>query len=384
MSAWLTLAAVVLAAGQVELRRGEAELPPGAVVTSVTQDGVTLSVPGEAGGKQPVVLGWQSIRAVHGPMEAEARPYAELADKAWRASSRIKRGDFVMAEPLLDELFPLVAGRSGPTAMMVCDGLLRCRLKRGARVGAIEAWLAGFAARGEGGVSGDTALIDPATGLAPSLPPVWIGTAGLQVWAAAAPRLDPAAGPAGVLEVLYRQAARFECGMPVTLPVAPTDAPGARLVWEIVAARAGEPERRREARQALAARVVDKPGGWEEAWCRAGLGRSLLREESVESRRLGVVELLHLPARLAEQSPYLAGIALAEAAVEVKAEGADEAAWRLRSELTARYPDHPALQWEALRGWAAPARPVGEPKKTEADQKEVPDGEGPVEGAGGS
>ncbi|MCC6676862.1 MAG: hypothetical protein IT436_06940 [Phycisphaerales bacterium] len=389
MSVWLCVLAAVM--GQVELRRGEAELPAGAVVTAVSIDGVTLSAPGEAGGVRTLVLGWQSVRAVKGEFEDEARAYSELADKAWRASSRLQRGDVVMAEPVLDELFPRLAGRSGPTALMVCDGLLRCRLRRGAQVGAIEAWLAGVSARaglagsmGNGsGPGGDLgALLDARTGLTPALPPVWIGAAGVQVWALAAPRFESAGGAAAELEVLYRQAARFECGLAVTLPGEAPENDGVRLVWEMVQARAGEAEARRAARQALAQRFLQSPGTWQEAWCRAGLGRSMLRETSVETRRLGIVELLHLPARLADQSPYLTGIALAEAAAEVRREGDDEAAWRLRSELIAKYPDHPALQWEALRGWAAPAKAAGEARRGAGERKQSeevggPDGEGP-------
>jgi len=371
MSAWLVALAAVVTAGQVELRRGVAELPDGTVVTAVSSEGVRVLVPGEAGPARPAVLGWHEVRAVGGEFAEPSHAFAALADKAWRAHSRLHRGDLVMAEPLLEELFPVVAGQGGPTARMVCDGLLRCRLRRGARVGAIEAWLAGVAAQ-EGSTSPEgNGLIDAATGLVPALPPVWIGTAGLQVWAAGEPRMS--GSPGAALEELYRQAARFECGLPVALAESPPEEPGARLVWEIVQARAGGSEARAEARRALAARIVENPGGWREAWCRVGLGRSMLRETSLDTRRLGVVELLHLPARLADDSPYLAGVALAESAVELRRQGAEEAAWRLRSELTAGYPDHPALQWEALRGWAAPARPA----KAASPPKEAPQEAGP-------
>lgn len=365
MSAWVLAMAGVMAAGQVDLRRGAPEVPAGAKVTAVGIEGVTLSSPGD-GGSRATVLGWQDVRSVGGEFADQSREFADLADRAWRANSRLRRGDVVMAEPVLEELFTRLAGRSGPTALMVCDGLLRCRLRRGAQVGAIEAWLAGVSARAAGPASGDaatrdpSALIDARTGLSPPLPPVWIGAAGVQVWAAASARFQDAAGTAGTLESLYRQSARFECGLPVALGSEPPSEDAVRLVWEIVQARAsGDAEVRRAARQALAERVVSGPdvaGTWREAWCRVGIGRSMLRESSLDTRRLGIVELLHLPARLSEESPYLTGIALAEAAVELRREGGDEAAWRLRSELAAKYPDHPALQWEALRGWAAPPR----------------------------
>lgn len=377
MSAWVAMAAAVLSAGQVELRRGAAELPAGAVVTAVSVEGVTVSAAFDGGPAREQMLGWQSVRAVRGELSGPAGAFAGLADRAWRAHARLERGDVVMAEPVLEELFPELAGRGGPTALMVCDGLLRCRLRRGAQVGAIEAWLAGVSARAAGSEmsfwagSESGALIDSRTGLAPALPPVWMGAAGVQVWAAAPARFE---GAAGQLEAMYRRAARFESGLTVQAPGGAPEAEGARLVWEMVEARVGEPEARRAARQALGERISQRPGGWEEAWARAGLGRSMLREGPEETRRLGVVELLHVPARLSDQSPYLAGIALAEAAVEVRRMGDAEAAWRLRSELLVKYPEHPAVQWEQLRGWAAPAR-AAEDRKASPEREALPEDE---------
>lgn len=363
------------AGGQVEVRRGGPELPAGCVVMGVDLEGVTVAAPQEGGPARALVLGWQSVREVHGAFAERAEEFRGLADKAWRAYSRLERGDVVMAEPVLEELFPVVAGHGGPTALMVCDGLLKCRLKRGARIGAIEAWLAGVSAReaaGDGRAAwgdGLESLVDSATGLAPTLPPVWLDAAGVQVWAASAPKFE---GVAGRLEGLYREAAKSEGGLSASLPAEAGGESGERLVWEMVTARAGSAEARRIARQALGERIAARPGGWEEAWARAGLGRSMLREDSEETRRLGVAELLHVPARLADQSPYLAGVALAEAAVEVRRMGNVDGAWRLRSELLARYPEHPAVQWEALRGWAAPAKTEARP--TESKEEEVPDG----------
>lgn len=383
MSALLGVMSGAVLLAQVELRRDASPLPESARVTAVGAEGVTLSVPSEDGraGTRALLLGWEYVRSVGGEFAEPARPFADLADKAWRAHTRLERGDPVSAEPLLEDLFTQLQGRGGPTAAMVCEGLLRCRLRRGAQLGAIDAWLAVTASRaplmassGTGAIewarSEDPGLVDPATGLAPSLPPIWIGAASLQAWAAAATRFDPAT-PAGVMEGLYRQAARFECGLPVVLtPQAPEET-GARLVWEIVQSRAGNPEQRSAARGMLTTRLGSTMPGWQEAWCRAALGRSILKEESVDSRRLGVVEMLHVPARLADDSPYLAGVALAETAVELKRQGDEAGAARLRAELAGRFPDHQALRWEALRGWATPP-PRPAPAKSEEEKKEEP------------
>lgn len=354
-----------LLTSQVELRRGAAPIPDGAVVTAVSAAGVTVAMPAtEPGGSgRTIVLGWDRVRSVGGDHAGEAKQFAELADKAWRASARLERGDFVAAEPILDELFGAVRGMQGPTPALVCEGLLKCRLRRGAQMGAVEAWLAAMSSRpagtegSEASTRSEAGVIDPVTGLAPPLPPVWIGMPSLQVWAAGPPRFE-AGTRAGVMEAMYRESAKFECGLPVAIPDAPTDDAAARLVWEVVTARAGDAAKRKSARDALNARMAGSIPTWQEAWCRAGVGRSLLKDDSPETRRLGAVQLLHVPARLADDNPYLAGIGLAEAAVELKKQGDEAGAQRLRAELTTRYPDHPALQWDALRGWAAPKAPA--------------------------
>ena len=56
-----------------------------------------------------------------------------------------------------------------------------------------------------------------------------------------------------------------------------------------------------------------------EAWVRVGLGRSLMRESAVEDQLVGVAQMLHVPARLRGESPYLAGVALGGAAVHASA-----------------------------------------------------------------
>jgi hypothetical protein len=82
----------------------------------------------------------------------------------------------------------------------------------------------------------------------------------------------------------------------------------------------------------------------------------LLREEALETRRLGVAELMHLPAHLADAVPYLTGVALAEGAVELLKEGDRDGADRLRTELMDGYLGHPALDYAPVRNW--PAAPV--------------------------
>lgn len=75
----------------------------------------------------------------------------------------------------------------------------------------------------------------------------------------------------------------------------------------------------------------------------AAIGRSLLLEDDEESRLLGVAMLMHLPSRLREAQPYLAGVALAESAGALDAMGLGPEADRVRGEFRRQFPGHPML-----------------------------------------
>lgn len=331
---------------------------------------------GAAGGGAPSrqVLGWDRVARVEGDLSAEAAAYAALATDAWRARARLERGDVAAAEPIFEALFVTQRGQTGPTAALVGGGLMRCRLERGAQVAAVGPWLAYVravddgsgvpAGGGGGGGSGGGSwmldrvtgrlVLDEASGLAPGMPPIWMATPAVRAAAGADARGDDA-GRARVLADLYAASMRFETDKAVGAaqlppkPAASDDA--AQFVWEIVAARAGGDELRKAARQSLRARLARASAPWVEAWCRVAIGRSLLREADRDQQLLGVVELMHLPARLEGENPYLGGIALAEGAMAMLRLGDVDAAVRLRHDLFDRFPGHPATEFEPLRGW---------------------------------
>ncbi len=385
-----TMAACMAAAlaAQIEMRAGEA--PPPGDVLAVSLEGVTVGFPGAAPGAvgpmvQPVVIGWDRVRSLGSSVERAAEPFRAIADRAWRARTRVERDDLAGAEPLLEELHATYAGKSGPTAAMVGQNLLRCRLARGAQTLAIEPWLTWL---GSGSLESapaparksrdeaetepaplTPAALDPATGLVPALPPMWLDSPGVQAYArsrAPAPAALDEKTPvlqrrAAAMAMLYWRAARFECGLETgPLPSGDPD-PAVGLVQQIVLARAGDPAQRESARGQLRARLKAPIDPWTEAWCRAAIGRSLLREDSVELRRLGIVELLHVPARLPEQCPYLTGLALAESAVALNALGDGPGAEGLRAELRSTFAGHPALDWSPIVAWprAGPAPDAG-------------------------
>lgn len=369
-----------LARAQVELR-GNAGAPAGEVVR-VNADGILLS-PTTASGKQASALvsfGWERVRAVNGPLSDQAAIYAPIATNAWRAQSRLARGDAVGAEPLFDALFAAYSRRAGPTSVAVAEGLATCRLGRGAQASAVAPWLVWLRAGGnDRATSNDEASStlagpnpdtrsrrftpDAATGLIPSLPPIWIDLPAVRSFARAETALDPldagiAATASSVkaerLGWLFLAAAQQACGL--DSPPIPDDSvdTGVKLVTEVVLAFSKPTDQREAARTALRARLRSKPAAWIETWARVAIGRSLILEDSADSKRQGVIELLHVPSRLPDEVPYLTGIALAEASVALHLMGDDAGADRLRHELITEYAGHPALDWAPLRGWKPP------------------------------
>ncbi len=355
------------------LRRG-VTLPAGDVVEPLPDrilDGV-----GFRSGDKVEWLGWDRVASLEGLAPELARQVAPVADKAWRARIRLERGDALAAEPIYEDLFRAFQARRGATACAVAEGLLRCRLRRGAQAGAIAPWLAWVRASDPSmpapvlditSPPSQPPLIDPGTGLCPFLPPVWLNVASVQAFARADARTgdDSEAKRGLALEGMYRLAARFEVGLAGeseanALPVRSAD-PGVSLVAQIVAARAADPDKRKDARQLLLARLRQRMPAWEESWVRVGIGRSLLREQDGEERLIGLAHLLHVPARLRAAQPYLAGVALAETALVEAGLGNMPAAQRLKRDIMEGLPGHPALDMEALAAIGSSPRGKAQP-----------------------
>lgn len=310
---------------------------------------------------------WDYIRQVRGEHAGEAEPFMAMAKLAWRARTRLERGDAVTAEPMFEELYPTYEGLGGEMASMIAEGLLRCRLRRSAQTAAVRPWLAYLVSEPAAPYRSRMAgalrpAVDERSGLVPSLAPVWLDTPAVEAFARSEPIVvwtqRGTAGPrrAELLEKLYRYAARFECGLetgapPTALSAGEQADEGLRLVHAMVVARCGDAEERLEARRTLAT-LRDKSGSadaWIEAWCRLGIGRSLLREDAPETRRLGVIELLHLPARFGSSQPYLAGLALAESAIALEEIGDRAGSVSLLTELRDSYSTHAATAWDPVR-----------------------------------
>ncbi len=364
--------------GRVYLR-GVAE-PMAGELHAVDRAGVALSVALPTGGSTVRVVPWDRVRGIEdssGRPVALAPSLAALADGVFRVRARLERGDVDLAAPLAERLAAQPEEIGGPTEAVVAECLLRVRLARGAHAAAVGPWLRLVAARaarpavvpGEapawveaawGGTPGPAPVIDDATGLCVQVPPVFSGARGQ---AALRAFLDePAAGPAAgsararALRAWYRSAAAHAVGVVAPVPASASVHTGdevERLVADVVLASAGQAEDREAARGALLARLR----GWDGvpdggdgapigtldgrrlpgliAWCHAGVGLSMLREESAGARAEAVLHLIQVPARFAEAVPVLAGVCLAEAASALRAQGQPEAAGALEDELRA-------------------------------------------------
>lgn len=361
--------------GSVELR-GETG-SAGGEVRAMDITGVTL---GDEGGRKYLV-GWDRVRSTRGVASLPAAAFGSMAGDVWRARSRLERDDWRAAEPFFEHLFTAYRGVNGPTAAVVAEGLLRCRLRRASQASAVWAWLelvrvhrekdkAGAGApKWVGGTIALRAVRDEQTSLVAALPPVWLAERSLRVfvdspdWARYAPA-EGASVDAAVADLAawYRAAAVFELDGKLSEPLPAGGAgaashPGVALVRDMVLSRVGDEKQRADSRKALQRRIDDGPPRWIDVWCRVGIGRSLLMEPGDNERALGVVSLLHIPARFGDEYAALAGTALAQGAAALHAMGDEDGARALVEELRRVYPTHPASSWSGLN-WYTPGPPV--------------------------
>lgn len=352
----LALASVLRAQGDTLVLRGF-ESPPSGEAVAVDALGVRVrSAQGDM-----VVVGWDRVLRLPESLAQEGEPFEQLALDAWRARTRLERGDLVLAEPLLESLFERARPLRGPTGLFVAEGLLRTRLARGAGEAGIEPWLAWVDANAVrtprttyanaqwARQAGLAAVIDADTELCPALPPMWLGSASLRLVL----QLTDEEGErekATALRAYYQAAARHELGEAVESLPAPPRERASELVRDIVAARVlGEAERA-SARARLESALKQPNSAWMAAWLRAAIGRSLMMEADAEQRLRGVAELLRVHVLHREEAPHLADIALAEAASMLDRLGQTTPAHALAQELLRLDPRSAVLSWPGVAG----------------------------------
>lgn len=353
--------------------RGQRDALPG-IVQSVGIEGVRVDQ-ARGVGTSAALIGLENVRDVQGEQAQLFAPLASLAEAAWRGRARVERGDFAGAEPVLEGIEPRVRGVVGPTGSAVYAGLVRCRLARSARGGAIIAWLRLLECRGSaqdreqwtGAWQRDADLIDGSTALAIGLPPIFGGAALPDVTGSAWDELAVSPDPkVSELAVLYRAAWLFESqqrALVSAVAEAVSSDDGVRLVRDIVLSRIGESEQRQASRERLVKRLQTADiEPWQEAWCRTAIGRSLMGESDPDARRAGVLQALHVPAGLARHAPELAALVLAESAITLAELGDQVGAAALKDELSRVAPSHRLLELPSLRAIRPALAPGGQNK----------------------
>jgi hypothetical protein len=337
------------AAGDVVERRGSAPVIEGEV-TAIDDAGVTVRSPLGA----VHFVAWDRVRHVETDLERAALArHMETAVELWRARSRVERNDTTLAEPLLERLFERYRGRTHETALVVAEGLLRCRIARAEHVLAVVPALEVARLR-RAGVTTEvyanlTPIYDPDYAVCKVLAPAWLPSPLLDSLVHELDAYDPGAETqededevVSALARLYRQAVLQNLGRPGAdrpLEMLP-EHPGVELLEAINALADADPDRRRAAREHLARMIPTLPG-WAEAWVRFHLGRSLVAEAGIAPKQEGAVSLVHVPARFGSSQTFLAGLALAHASRALAEAGITGDAADLHAELARSYPRHP-------------------------------------------
>lgn len=295
---------------------------------------------------------WDRVRrVVTDRPEVGLDRWLDTAETLWRARSRVERNDTTLAEPLLERLFERYRGQTHETALVVAEGLLRCRLVRGANAAAVIPALEVGRLHRAGVETASYAMlrpvIDEETSLCPELAPAWLNSRALDKLRRDLGEYGAEGDPIiAALAEGYLQAVRRQVGVEALAgsgepdESAPPEHPGVQLLMRCAACGAEDAQRRQAARDVLRLELPTMPP-WAEAWARFALGTSLLREDGVGRRQRGLLDLVHLPARFGRSHPYLAGLALAWCGEASRGWGDLPAAAAFEAELSRRFPNHP-------------------------------------------
>ena len=250
----------VVADGDVVERRGA--LPPlFGEVTGMDDAGVYIS---GGVGRAAIIVPWDRVRSVTtSRTEPMLEQRLETATKIWRARSRVERGDHALAEPVLERLFEQSIGQTSETARVIAEGLLRCRLHRGANAAAVIPGLEVIRLhRADVSTASYRALasvLDERMELIPQLAPAWVSDRALMVAETRLAKYDAQGDEVvAALAGWFRRAASASLRR-TSLPDSPADVvhPGVALVAAMVNAQSGAVDVREAARDRLRDRA-----GW--------------------------------------------------------------------------------------------------------------------------
>ncbi len=300
------------------LVRWSVDEPVAGVVDAIDRQGIEIRVDGQV---IPISVPWYDVRALT-PETGEYRAYRQTAEDAWRAHTRLVRGDFFSAESIYNELSGQYLWRVGPQSADVSLGLVRCRLDRGDRVDAVLPMLSWLRATTVDRFSGLRLVdeYDEAFGVFVGLPPVF----------GSDDRVERLGKLPGVDRITDRQRAIFgyyQLALDRSVHHTPEAQmvldeltelvrgregrdSGMRLIEEMVIAQAHpDSQKRLASRAALRRRIRTDRDTWVELWARLAIGVSLMGEGDVESNERGVIELIHVVVRLDHLSHPLSDLA---------------------------------------------------------------------------
>ncbi len=273
---------VTLTTGTVSLRGG------GTVDTTVEE----VSLAGvRVGGTAPRTISWDRVREVNGDFANEAQAFKEFSDDAWRARTRLDRGDVFGAKSLLTELEERCAGQIGATPVVVFAMALDIHLRTGDQPDALRAY---FELRRQVTDQQDWVRLgfDPATGLVPQLAPFFVSGQQPDALQTLAP--DPADTPE--LARLRAAFAAAASSNPALLPEGGGKTPAELLLGRVARAASGDALARTELLLWERDNEDDPAGAWRSAWVRAAIARGMLVSADPAIIRRGAVEFLHIPA----------------------------------------------------------------------------------------
>ncbi len=277
------------------------------------------------------VIPWDRVRSIETTRQfANLDDHLAAAETLWRARSRLERRDVRLAEPLFERLFERYRGRTHETALVVAEGLLRCRLERRAWPQAVIPALEAARLR-RAGVETDSytmlpPVIDVEAALCTELPPIWSADARLQ-------RLDQdlaAYDPQGDA-VVDAVRAWFICSLDPERPLPDASPAEAAPLTMLVRAMRNEPQARVEVRRLE--EMLPTLDGWRAAWARFAIGAALSAREDFAVAQRGLVHLAHLPARSSSAPARLVEAALEQMIRVLESRGDDAGAAALRRDL---------------------------------------------------
>jgi hypothetical protein len=331
--------------GDVIHRRG-GESSISGEVSSIDEAGVTI----RRKDVEPEMIRWDRIREVKTDRpRPELDRYRHEAINLWRARSRLERSDFEMAEPLFERLFEKYRGQKNETALVVAEGLLRCKLARGSNDSAIIPALEAIRLRRSVKNAATVysilrPVIDARTGLCMELPPVWVNSTALT-------RVERDLGSydaqgdtiVAAQAALHRLAIQQQMGItPAPIRELAANDPGVSFLKLVVQAQGADSNVRQAARKELE-QLMPKLEPWESSWAHFALGISMLRDDDLAIQESGMVHLAHLPSSFSQSQPYLAGLAIEALATACERVGDSTGATALRADLRITYANHPIV-----------------------------------------